>query len=150
VPADLIAVFREVMGDEPADALRSGLFDEGWVDFAVDGALSERPKGDTAVWSGSVIVRRRGTLVLPVDVDLLLADGTTRREHWDGKGEWWRIPFQGPAALRGAVVDPEHRILVDDRVSNNHTATPQGGGSTRASLERLAYWLELAIQALSP
>jgi hypothetical protein len=150
VPADLVGAFREVMGDEPAAALRSGLFDEGWVDFAVESAQSERAKESDGGWSGSVIVRRRGTIVLPADVDLLLADGTTRREHWDGKGDWWRIPWHGPVALRGAVVDPEHRILIDDRVSNDHTATPEGGGSTRPSLERLTYWLELAIQALSP
>jgi hypothetical protein len=150
VPADLVGVFREVMGDPPADVLRSGLFDEGWVDFSVESALSERVKAGDGGWEGSVVVRRRGTIVLPVDIELWLADGTTRREHWDGKGDWWRIPWHGPVALRGAVVDPEQRVVIDDRISNNHAATPDGGGSTRPSLERLTYWLELAIQALSP
>jgi hypothetical protein len=150
VPSDLVGAFDEILGPEPAELLRSALFDEGWVDYAVDGAWSDRdPSGDGS-WMGSVVIRRRGTLALPVDVDLVLADGTTQRERWDGKGDWERIPWHGRVALAGAVVDPDHRILIDERPSNNHAAVVGAGGTTRRSLERLTYWLELALQAIAP
>jgi hypothetical protein len=162
VPSDLVEAFTEVVGEEAAATLRTALFDKGWVDYAVDTAWSERtaaprgvfgqatPKPPASEWEGSVIVRRRGTLTLPVDVDLLLDDGTTHREHWDGKGDWLRIPWHGSVALRGAVVDPERRVLVDERLSNNETAVRgEGGGASRA-FERATYWAELALQALSP
>jgi hypothetical protein len=148
VPSDLVGAFAEVLGEQPAATLGTALFDEGWVDYAADGAWSG--PADDGGWQGSVVVRRRGTLVLPVDVELLLADGTTRRERWDGHGDWKRFPWHGPVALQGAVVDPDHRILIDERLSNNHAATATGGGSTRRALERLTYWAELALQALSP
>jgi hypothetical protein len=150
VPSDLIDAFAAVLGEEPAAVLRSALFDEGWVDYAVDNVWSEpAPSPDTG-WQGSVVVRRRGTLVMPVDVDLFLADGTTRREHWDGSGDWQRITWRGQVALAGAVVDPDHRIAVDERLTNDHASTSSGGGPTHRSLERLVYWAELALQALSP
>jgi hypothetical protein len=150
VPSDLIAAFAEVLGDDAATVLRSALFDKGWVDYAVDSAWSERAASSDGTWEGSVVVRRRGTLTLPVDIDLLLADGTTRREHWSGAGDWKRIAWRGPSALRGAVVDPEHRILIDDRITDNHTAARDGGGGTRRSLERLVYWSQVALGVLSP
>ncbi len=149
-PSDLVDAFRDGLGEPAAATLRSALFDKGWVDYAVDGVWSERSRRDEGEWEGGVLVRRRGTLVLPVDVELFLADGTTRRERWSGEGDWERIPWRGPAALRGAVIDPDHRILVDERLTNNHGATEDGGGSTRRSLERLVYWTELALQAIAP
>jgi hypothetical protein len=150
VPADLVAAFLEVLGGDAAAVLQSALFDKGWIDFAVEAPWSAPSRASDGTWDGSVVVRRRGNVVLPVDVDLLLADGTTHRERWDGKGDWTRLLWHGPAALRGAVVDPEHRIVIDDRLSNNHAATRDGGGSTEQSLERLTYWAELALEALTP
>jgi hypothetical protein len=149
-PSDLVDAFAEVLGEGAAAVLRSALFDKGWVDYAVDGAWSERDRSSGGEWQGCVVVRRRGTLVLPVDVELLLADGTTHRERWSGEGDWQRIAWHGAVALRGAVVDPDHKILIEDRLTDNHAAVRDGGGSTLRSMERLTYFAELALQAMSP
>jgi hypothetical protein len=166
-PDDFIGVFGEVLGADVASTLRSALFDRGWVDYAVDRVRSERaqsPAGtfdrdgkretvtreDQGGWDGSVLVRRRGTLVFPVDVELELEDGTTRREHWDGEGESTRIAWHGPAALVAAVVDPDDRVLVDSNPENNRGAAPDARRRAPRVLERVGYWAELALQTVAP
>jgi hypothetical protein len=176
VPDDLLRVFHETMGPRVAETLRAAFFDEGWVDYAVDDVWtqeSERAAGvfdregqratvdagtsDEGGWDSSVLVRRRGTLSFPVDVELMFADGSTRRERWDGEEARRRFTWHGPSALVSAVVDPDGRLLVDGDLGNNFGAP---GGARRAlsvrpaaaprTLERAAYWMQLALEAVSP
>jgi hypothetical protein len=168
-PDDLIAVFEEVLGARAAANMRAALFEKGWVDYLVDGVISERAKSaagvfdengkrekraamatDDGAWQSSVLVRRRGTLSFPVDVDLVFADGSTRRERWDGEDESKRIDLRGPEALRAAVVDPDCDVVIDLNVTNNHGATAEGGGGAPRTLERATYWMQLALQAVAP
>jgi len=148
-PEQLIEVFDEVLGPAVAATLRSALFDKGWVDFAVDRVRSERAEHG-AGYEGSVVVRRRGTLLFPVDVDLVMADGSRRRETWDGDGDWKRFEYRGRIPLAGAVVDPDDRVVIDSNLENNHGTTAEGGGRARRTIERLTYWLELLLQTVSP
>ena len=54
-----------------------------------------------------------------------------------------------PKELRGALVDPDDRVLVDANLENNHAAA-RGGGGAAETLERATYLLQLALQAVSP
>jgi hypothetical protein len=167
-PEQFIGVFQEVLGDRAAATLRTALFDKGWVDYAVESVSSERSKSaagafdtngkretlvahDDAGWEGSVLVVRRGTLTFPVDVELVLADGSRRRERWDGEGSSKRIAWHGPVALRAAIVDPDDRVMIDRNLENNHASAEgsERAGAPRA-LERITYWAQLALQAVSP
>jgi aminopeptidase N len=138
-PEEFLAVFGEAMGAPVEATLRTALFDKGWVDYAVD-----------QVETGSVIVRRRGTLTFPVDVELVLEDGSTRRERWDGDGESKTITLAGAGAIRAAIVDPDHRVTIDANLENNFGAAPGGGSGAPRTLERAFYWAQLALQAVSP
>jgi hypothetical protein len=167
-PDEFLGAFADVLGDPVAATLRTALFDKGWVDFAVDGVWSQRahtPAGvqdqdgtrqtstghDEDGWEGSVVVRRRGTLVLPVEIELEMADGSTRRETWNGEGDWVRIPWHGPVALRAAVVDPDHRVVIDGNIENNAAlATGEKETFASRSLETIAYYVQLGMQAISP
>jgi hypothetical protein len=166
-PEQLIAVFEEVLGGPPAATLRTALFDRGWVDYVVESVSSQRSKAaagvfdsngkretlesrDEGEWEGSVLVAHRGTLAFPVDIDLVLEDGSTRREHWDGAGAWKRISWHGPVALRAALVDPDDHVLIDLNVENNHGSVEGRGGGAPRTLERATYWMQLVLQALSP
>jgi Peptidase family M1 domain len=138
-PEQLLGVFEERMGARVAATLRAALFEKGWVDYAVD-EVRER----------SVVIRRRGTLSFPVDVDLVSEDGSTRRERWDGMGDSRVIESSGSSPLRSAVVDPEERVTIDANLENNFGASPGGGHGAPRTLERALYWLQLAVQAVSP
>ncbi len=170
VPEDLLAAFTESLGIEPTATLRTALFAKGWVDYVVGAISSERVgekagifdrngKRDTvatiagmgSTYEGWVLVMRRGTLTFPVDVELVFADGTTERRRWDGVGESTRMTYRGSVALRGAVIDPDHAVLLDDTFSNNHaTARNQSGGGAPRTVERATYWAQLLLQAVTP
>lgn len=167
-PAELLAVFGEVLGERPAAAFRSALFDEGWVDYVVDGVWSRRAQQEAAgvfdrdgkretkvrrdddSWEGAVLLRRRGTIAFPIDVELRDGSGATTREHWSGEGDCIRIPWHGPVPLAGAVADPDDRVLVDANLENNRASSPGYEMLALLTLERVTYWMQLAVQAVSP
>ena len=166
-PEELLAVFGEVMGEEVERTLRAALFEKGWVDYALTeissgpvresaGLFDRDGKRETvtprigAGYEGSVLVQRLGTLSFPFDVDLVRADGSTERVHC-AESDAMRIPYRGNVPLRGAIVDPESRILLDERPTNNFDTAP---GEPRAwaprTFERVLYWVGLAIQTVLP
>ncbi|MDP9003085.1 MAG: M1 family metallopeptidase [Myxococcota bacterium] len=168
-PEQLIDAFREVMGATVASTLRAALFDKGWVDYAVDGVWTHEAQrvggvfdrdgkrekiepgaSDAGGWDCAVLVRRRGTLSLPVDVEFAFADGSTRRERWDDGKDWRRFVWRSSVALSAAVVDPDDRVLIDMNLGNNHGAALEGTRWAPRVLERATYWMQLALQALSP
>jgi hypothetical protein len=166
-PGEFVEVFAEVLGADVATTLRTALFDRGWVDYVVDRVVSsptQTPAGlfdregkretqtraDQGPWEGSVLVRRRGTLVFPVEVELQLEDGTTHRERWDGVGDSTWIAWHGSSALVAAVVDPDDHVLVDANLENNRGAAPDVRRAAPRVLERATYWVELALQLGAP
>ncbi len=168
-PEQLIGAFRDVMGARIASVLRTALFDKGWVDYVADGVGTHRAQraagvfdrdgkrekiepgaSDEGGWDSFVLVRRRGTLSFPVDVELSFADGSTRRERWDGEGEWKRWAWHGSAALRTAVIDPDDRVIIDMNLGNNVGAVQGVGAAAPRTFERATYWMQLALQAVSP
>lgn len=169
-PEDLIASFASGAGGDAAAMLRRALFEKGWVDYAVVEVVSQsssRPRGifdrggrretvkdaprvggESEGWA---LVERRGTLSFPVDVELRLASGERVRVPWDGRASSVRIPYHGASPLRAAVVDPDHAVLLDDDLTNNHAsvADAEAAGAPR-TLERATYWAELVVQGLAP
>jgi len=138
-PEELLGTLAEVLGARVATTARLALFAKGWVDYSVE-----------SVTDSSAVVRRTGTLSLPVDIELTLADGTTRRERWDGEGESTRIEWPGPPALRAVVVDPDDRVRIDASRENNHMAVVEARTSAPLTFERALYWAQLALQLGAP
>jgi hypothetical protein len=169
-PEDLLKSFADGMGGDAAAMLRRGLFEKGWVDYAVAEVVSHRdgaPQGifdrdgkretvasgetNAGDYVGWVLVERRGTLRFPVDVILVLGNGERRRVTWDGEGGSTRIPYRGAAPLVAAIVDPDQKVLIDDDMANNHGAAVDAPTHpARHSLELATYAAELFVEALSP
>jgi peptidase M1-like protein len=113
-PRDLFAAIAGELGEKATEVLRRGLYERGWVDYRVAELHGDRDKG-----GGSVLVRRLGTLELPVEVELVFEDQSRERVEWDGEGAHHRIVREGGSALAAVIVDPDVRVLVDDDLSNN-------------------------------
>ena len=172
VPSELIATFQSEMGNEAGEVLRDALFDKGWIDFRVEAlsshgvhpaagifddkdgkrATTAADHGTPAKYEGWVLVVRRGTLHLPVDVQLVTEDPTTKTiVHWDGATDSVRIPYSGTSPLQAAIIDPEQRVLLDENPENDFAAAPgQSGGGAPRTLERATYWSELLLGGLAP
>jgi hypothetical protein len=170
VPRDLIETFQREMGNEAGELLRSALFDKGWVDFKIEAMSSHAVRVSAGIfdrdgkrattasatatpgkYEGWVLVSRRGTLHVPVEVELLTEDGARTRVPWDGATDSIRIPYSGGSALRAAVIDPDRRVLLDENSENDFAMAPghSGGGAPR-TLERATYWSELVLGAIAP
>ena len=169
-PDDLIETFDREMGKPAAQFLRTALFDKGWIDFKVaaisshlvhaaagifdkDGQRATAPpdQGTPGKYAGWVLVNRRGTLELPVEIELISEDGKRTRVPWDGTSDSIRIPYTGASALRAAIVDPDQKVLLDEDPENDFATAPghSGGGAPR-TLERATYWSQLVLGAIAP
>jgi hypothetical protein len=166
-PEELLGAVREVVGDDAAEQMRLALFDRGTVDYTIAEIESEPddpPRGilgdpsaptkpaeaaDDAGYRGSVLVRRRGALRFPVDVELTGADGTVERVRWDAATPSARLLWHGKSRLAAAVVDPEHRVLLDDDLSNNARRVSPSRFSG-ALIDRLTFDAETFLSGVLP
>ena len=165
-PEELLGVVDEVVGDDDAVALRAVLFDRASVDYqggSFSSARSEAPRGvfgdpahpDAApaappgAWTGDVLLRRRGALRFPVDVELHEEDGTIQRVRWEAREPAERLVYTGKSKLVAVVIDPEHRVLLDENLANNaKRSSPSLLGAP--VLERALYGAEAALWGLQP
>ena len=165
-PAELLGVFEAVVGHEAAATLRAALFDRASVDYQVasfDSVLSEPPRGvfgDPAhpsaapaappgAWTGDVLLRRRGALRFPVDVELHEENGDVQRLRWEAREPAERLTYTGKSRLIAVVIDPEHRILLDENLANN---AKRSGRSPLVGpvLERALFAAEAGLWGLQP
>jgi hypothetical protein len=163
---DFVAVVKSHLGPGAAENLRVGLFERGWVDYEVRDVQSKRKSAAAGIfdvagkretksavaesgWEGWALVVRRGTLKLPVTIELTAEDGSTTLVPWDAEGDWIRVPYRGQSRLVRASVDPQARILVDENLLNNtYAVRPEQSG--RRVLERATFLAELMLQVVMP
>ena len=149
-PPDLVRAVREVLGDAAATELQRALFERGTVDYIAGPFSSERDEAAAEpAYTGSAVVRRRGTLRFPVDVDMIGADGTVQRVRWAAEETAARLPYRGSSPLVAVVVDPEHRVLLDDDLGNNaRSRSPRRVSG--ALLDRASFFAAVAFSGVMP
>ena len=87
----------------------------------------------------TVIVRRFGEAVFPVDVLVTFENGERVTERWDGRERWTTYLYERPSRALQAQVDPNRVLLLDVNATNNsRTLRPQG---RRAATKWSAKWL---------
>jgi hypothetical protein len=106
---DLDAFFRQVGREPPV------------FDYGVDRLVVER-RGPQRFRS-TVVVRRYGEGVFPVDVESRFAGGAIVTEHWDGAEPMWRFVYESAAPIESAAIDPGGVLRLDRRRSNNVRTT---------------------------
>lgn len=111
-PDDLVRVIREEVGDDAADTLHRALFERGWIDVSLDDVTAT--SSAEGAFDVTVSLSREGTLELPVDVEVIDAEGVSHHATWDGRGPATRLTLHLPAAPRFARLDPEVTLLLDD------------------------------------
>ena len=136
-PADFFDVVREVSGQA-----HMWFFDEVYrssntFDYDVQEFRSERLDEDS--YTTSVVVRRLGEAVFPVDVVTTFESGEQARETWNGQDR--RVIYTYTRQTKGATVhvDPDHVLLLDVAYTNNsRTLKPR---SDEASLKWSLKWM---------
>jgi hypothetical protein len=160
-PADFFAVVNEVAGrdmtwffdevhrssnvfDYAVTALRSeavtasGYFDDptGRPAFKADNPTKGR-------FRTTVVVRRLGEGIFPVDVLVTFKDGARVSERWDGRDRWRMFTYERGVEAASAQVDPERVLLLDiNYVNNSRTLEPRGGEAATKWMLKWMVWLQ--------
>jgi len=126
--ADLRAVTEEIYGQD--------------LDWFFDGLVYDNEVLNYAVSSldtHSVTLSRQGELAIPTEVRVTFADGSSVVEPWDGTQEEVTFNYPGvQAPIRRAEIDPDHKIALDLRWSDNG----------RSRLPEIWSWLALTTRIL--
>ena len=157
---DFIAVVHEVTGqdmqwffentwyssevyDYTIDAITNRLIpDPAGVFTGIDSrTLEARSEQANARYECTVIARRVGGAVAPVDVLVTFENGEQKRESWDGRYRWKAFTYRRDSPVASAVVDPENAILLDVSYANNSKVVRSPSFQSMASRKIASKWM---------
>ena len=103
-----------------------------------------------AAVDSSVIVRRWGDAILPVDVRFTFEDGHVIDERWDGRDRWKRYDFRHPTEIVRVEVDPERKIALDvDTINNTWMKDAPARAASLKWASRWTLWLQNVLEQLA-
>ena len=122
-----------------APATARGFFDDG---AGTAGTFDARRRTADS-FRTTVVVRRLGEGLFPVDVRVFFEDGQEHRWKWDGKARWTTFEIDRPVRAVSAQVDPERVLLLDvNRTNNSATLNPAGPAAARKWSLAWLIWLQ--------
>lgn len=115
-PFDFLDSVQPHLPQAATAALKTALFENGWVDYAVrriDTSPSTR-----GGYANRVLLERRGNFDFPVQLEVEFADGHVTRRHLESVGAVSWVEWHHVSPLVSATLDPDHQITIDDDLSN--------------------------------
>jgi len=131
---DLRAVAEEVSDQDLSWFFDGLVYGDGVLNYTV-----------TAVDEHSVTLARQGDLVIPTEVLVTFADGSTVLEPWDGVEPEVTLTYFDRPPVNSAEVDPERKIAVDLRWADNGLSRRLDVSPWLAIVTRLLYNLQKAL-----
>ena len=158
-PADFFATANEVSGRDLTwffDQVYRGsaAFDYGIGSLTSEPAVGRGYPGDGndrrfaeagtgGPFHTTVVVRRLGDGVFPVDVRVVFENKEELRWQWDGQGRWKAFDADKPVRAVFAEVDPDRVLLLDANTTNNSAAlTPRAPAAARKWSLAWLVWLQ--------
>jgi hypothetical protein len=161
---DFYAVATDVSGRDLTSFFRQTIDDSGVVDYEVASVTTRHETAPTGLvgagaaarlvearagdrshanrYENRVILRRLGSVALPVEILLRYEGRPSERIQWDGQDTWKHIVRRGPNRLVSAEIDPERRLTLD--VSRLNNAKRTGPSSVVAGVwtARWVFWVQ--------
>jgi hypothetical protein len=128
-----------------------GIYDEGGkkVPYLDEAARQAFEKSKEKRYRSTVVVRRLGEAVAPVDVVVRFESGETVRELWDGKYRWIKYVYEKPSRVLSAEVDPARKLALDANFTNNSRVTKLDNRAAAKWYVGWIFWLENLFFAAS-
>ena len=139
-PDDFFAVANSVTGQDLTWYFDQVYRSSNAFDYGVQDLKSAR---DGDQYHTSVIVRRYGEAVFPVDVLVTFRNGERVTEHWDGRDRWKAYAYDRSAQALSAQVDANRVLLLDVNYTNNSkTLEPRGEAAATKWSMKWMVWLQ--------
>jgi hypothetical protein len=124
---DFVAVVNEVAGQDMSWYLNAAIRTSQILDYEVSEVSSvpdgTRAGGKNLMQRSRVVVRRRGDMVMPVEIALKFEGQPIERVRWNGVDRFVRYDFIRPQRLLSANVDPDRKFELDVDWLNNGRRT---------------------------
>jgi hypothetical protein len=175
---DFIETVNEVTGLDLDWYFDEMLSAGGVVDYAVTDLTSEpleEPRGiydregqrvrldesdeteKDRLYRSIITVRRLGSLVLPVRVEIVFANGERVQEHWDGRYLWRQFRYTKPSRAISAEIfsatlnpaGPTHPIFLDVDFTNNSRKLESSHIPALRWASKFLFWVQNLLQQLS-
>ncbi len=146
-PEVLVSAVTSEMGRDAAHNLEIALNSDGWVDF-VPTYLSSRATANDR-FTSIARVQRKGTLSMPVDVTIALANGHSFDHSCAAAEVECQFEFGSDSPAVSLVVDPRRKIVIESRISNNAIRSVPASKPVNL-LARLTYFLQLLMGGVMP
>jgi hypothetical protein len=172
---DFIAVVNEVSGRNMDWFFQQFFYSSNVVDYAVTEITTEPLEGKVGIYDeggrkgtylekaareaferskekryrSTVLVRRLGEVLAPVDVVIRFENGETVREEWDGQYRWVKYAFERPSKVKSAEVDPSRELALDVNFTNNSWVVREDNRGAAKWYVRWIFWLENLFFAAS-
>lgn len=104
---------------------------------------------DRKIYINEVIVRRLGEAVMPVDIQVKFENGETINEYWDGNYRWIKYTYKKPVKVVSAVVDPEHKYVLDINYTNNSKVTETNYYAVLKWASKWMFWLQNLMETFA-
>jgi hypothetical protein len=144
---DFLNTVRSVSGrNDLQPYFAQAIYGTDVLDYSVDSLNSS---GLSNPYQTSVMVRRKGSFVFPVRLEVGFADGSKEQTTWNGQDRWVRFTWDKPSRAVYAQIDADHNVLLDvDSFNNSYTVDQD----RTARLKLTNYWVfaqQLTAQWLS-
>ena len=139
-PRDFFAAATDVLGRDIGWFFDQVYRSSNVFDYGVQELRSTR---EDDRFHTTVVVRRYGEAIFPVDVAVTFRNGERVTERWEGRDRWKLYTYDRPAQAVSAEVDPSRVLLLDvNRTNNSRTLEPKGrAAATKWSLTWMV-WLQ--------
>ncbi len=106
--------------------------------------------GDTAavepdMYLSGVNIRRLGTFIFPVKLEVVFDNGDTLWEEWDGVDLWKKFRYTKPAKLISAAIDPDKKIPIDVNYTNNSRFIKTHNIGVNKLAIRFLFWIQFLM-----
>jgi hypothetical protein len=143
VPDDILTHIASAAGRDLGWFFDAVYRSSATFDYAVDRVVTHRDKGTV---DNTVVLRRLGEGIFPVDVVTTFEDGRTVTARWRGEERWHALQYRRDAAVQSVEIDPERVLTLDLNYTNNSwTRDPAGAAVSRAWSLRWLVWLETVL-----
>ena len=144
VPDDLYQELARHLGI--AESLLHQMFD---VPSHLDVAIDQVRSSGNGPYQSQVLLRRRGDLALPYEVQVTFKGGASRQFQVPGEDKTHTLSFTHADPVLLVQADPEHKLLLDENLLNNRYAAPNRPPRVQAAA-RLSSFFGALLFGLGP